>query len=179
MQRKREWLPRVVLTLAATVTLCGQVPNTQPPSRAAEAAPAAQSPPQVGKRSADWRAVQRIAADQRIELVSPDGERTRGVFVSADDVLLVLRSEAGERSIRREDIRRVRVYAPSRRTRNGLIATAIGAGVGLAIGFAVCPQCSNEGAAGKYTGPFAAAAAGVGAAIGFLPAPYRTVYKSK
>ena len=132
-----------------------------------------------GKPSANWQAVRSLSPGHKIQVVLQDGERARGAFVSASDAALVIRAEGGERSIARHDVRVVRAHAPSRRTRNGLIATAAGAGIGLAIGFAVCPQCSDEGAAGKYTGPFAAAAAGVGAAIGFLPTPYRTMYKSK
>ena len=127
--------------------------------------------------SAGWEAVQKIPADTKIA-VSGTPRDLRGTFVSADETTLVIRSKAGEQSIARGDVRRVRVADPSRRVRNGLLATAIGAGVGFAIGFAICPHCANEGAAGKFTGPVTAVGAGVGA-TGFLPLPYRTIYTSK
>ena len=128
--------------------------------------------------SAGWEAVQRIPPGTKIEVITREPRNIRGTIVSADETLVVIRSKSGERSIVRDDIRRVLVADPSRRLRNGLIATAVGAGVGFGIGFAICPHCANEGAAGMYTGPLTAIGAGAGA-IGFLPLPYRTVYNSK
>ena len=128
--------------------------------------------------SAGWEAVQKIPTNMKIVVVSGASHEVRGAFVSADETTLVIRAKSGEQSITRGDIQRVRVPDPSRRVRNGVIATAIGAGAGFAIGFAICPQCANEGSAGKFTGPLTAAGAGVGA-IGFLPVPYRTIYSSK
>jgi hypothetical protein len=128
--------------------------------------------------SAGWEAVQKIPTNTNIVVASGAPREVRGAFVSADETTLVVRSKSGEQSIARSDIRRVRVADPSRRVRNGVIATAIGAGAGFAIGFAICPHCANEGSAGKFTGPLTAAGAGVGA-IGFLPLPYRTIYSLK
>lgn len=129
--------------------------------------------------AADWEAVQRISPGQSVKVDVGRDETIRAEFVSANDSTLVVRSGSGERSLERTDIRRVRVADPGRRVRRGLIATAIGAGAGLGIGFAVCPHCANEGSAGKFTGPLTAAGAGLGAIIGFLPPPYRTLYKNK
>jgi hypothetical protein len=129
--------------------------------------------------SADWDAVQRIPQETKVELLTRESENVRGRFVSAHETGMVVRSKTGERSIMRDDIQRVLLADPSRRMRNGVLTTAIGAGIGLAIGVAVCPYCANEGAGGKYTGPLAAIGASAGAAGGFLPLPYRTVYKSK
>ena len=95
---------------------------------------------------------------------------------SASETVLVVREHGGERSIARDEIRKVRVADPSRRMRNGLIATAVGVGIGFAAGWAVCPHCANEGAPGKYTGPGVAIGAAVCAAGGFLPVPWRTIY---
>ena len=78
----------------------------------------------------------------------------------------------------RDDIRRVAwLILPADEERG--VATAIGAGIGLAIGVAVCPYCANEGAGGKYTGPLTAIGAGAGAVGGFLRLPYRTVYQEQ
>ena len=65
----------------------------------------------------------------------------------------------------------------SRKLRNGLIWTALGAGAGAALGAAVCPHCANEGAGAKYTAPAAAIGAALGA-LKFLSVPYRTIYQS-
>ena len=123
--------------------------------------------------------MRRVTTGQKIEVSTRNGEPARGAFVSASETGIVVREKGGERSIARGAIRKVRVGDPSRRMRNGVIDTAIGAGVGLVIGWAVCPHCANEGSGGKYTGPAAALGAGIGAAGGFLPAPMRTIYKAK
>ncbi|MBY0502857.1 MAG: hypothetical protein K2X03_03040 [Bryobacteraceae bacterium] len=127
---------------------------------------------------AGWESVQRVAPGHKVE-VSGKTETVRGTFVSASDTALVVRTKAGEQSIDRAGIRLVRIADPSKRVRNGLITTAIGLGAGLAIGYAVCPYCANEGSPGKYTGPGAAAGAGIGAAAGFLPMPFTTIYRSR
>jgi len=129
--------------------------------------------------AAGWDAVQRIAPDHKIEVVTRDGKSMRAVFVSASETALVARSKSGEQSIARPDIREVRATDPSRRARSGLISTAVGAGLGLVVGFAVCPGCRNEGAGWKYMGPLTAVGAGAGMAAGFLPTRYRIVYKIK
>ena len=127
----------------------------------------------------DWQDVQRIPKEQKVEVATRDGSYKRGAhFVSATADALVIREKSGERSIARTDVRRVLASDPSRRIRNGAIWTAIGAGAGLGIGFAVCPYCGNEGHGDKYVGPGVAIGAGLGA-LAFIPAPYRTVYKSK
>jgi len=129
--------------------------------------------------SAGWEAVQRIQPDTRIEVRTREHQDLRGTFVSANATALVLRSKTGEQSIARDEIRRVLVADPSRRFRNMAITAAVGAGIGLAIGAAICPYCPNEGAGWKYMGPLTSIGAGAGAAGGLLQSTYRTLYKSK
>jgi hypothetical protein len=129
--------------------------------------------------SAGWDALQRIQPDTKIDVLTREAKNLRGTFVSANETVVVVRSKSGEMSIARGNVQRVRVADPSRRVRNGVLATSIGAGVGLAIGGAICPHCANEGAPWKFAGPLTAIGAGAGAAGGFLPLPYRTLYKSK
>ncbi|HUQ90393.1 MAG TPA: hypothetical protein VM120_01850 [Bryobacteraceae bacterium] len=126
----------------------------------------------------DWEALQRIAPDRMVEITTRDGTQIRGAFVSAAGNAMLVRQNSGERSIPGDEIRKVRVTDPSRRLRTGLISIAVGAGVGLAIGFAICPHCANEGNGYKFAGPGVAIGAAIGA-LGFLSTPYRTVYKRK
>ena len=128
--------------------------------------------------AAEWEAIQRIPVDQKIEITTRKGASTRGAFVSASGESIIVLEKSGQRSVARADIRKVRVADPSRRLRNGLIWTAIGAAAGAAIGAAVCPYCPNEGHGYTFIGPGLAIGAGAGA-LSFLPTPYRTVYKSK
>jgi hypothetical protein len=133
----------------------------------------------AGGLFAGWEEVRAIPAAHKVQIHVRKGEPAKGAFVSASDTAVLVRNKLGERSIARDQIRKVEIADPSRRLRNGLVGTAIGVGVGLAIGWAVCPYCANEGHGDLYTGPGAAIGAGVGAAAGFLPPPYRTIYKSK
>ena len=125
---------------------------------------------------ADWEAVERISRGHLIEVTTRDGKRARGAFVSATAESVTVQEKSAERSITRREIRQFRAADPGRRLRNGLIGTAVGAGIGLAIGVAVCPYCANEGSGGKYVGPGVAIRAGFGA-LSFLPLPYRTIYR--
>jgi hypothetical protein len=128
---------------------------------------------------AGWEEVRGAAPNQKVDVSLRNAEGVKGTFVSATETSLVVRDAAGERSIARDQIRRVRVSDPSRRIRNTAIGAAIGLAAGIGIGFAACPHCANEGNGGKFVGPAAAAGAGIGAAAGLLPAPYRTIYKAK
>ena len=128
---------------------------------------------------AGWEAVQKLPANSKIEVVAEGAQgNLRGAYVSATENTLVFQGTSGERSIPRNAIRRVRVADPARRVRNGLLATAIGAGTGLAIGWAICPHCANEGSGWKFTGPLTGVGAAAGS-LGFLPLPYRTIYETK
>ncbi|HZT32993.1 MAG TPA: hypothetical protein VFA33_24105 [Bryobacteraceae bacterium] len=126
----------------------------------------------------EWEAVARIPPQQKVEITTREGKRTRAAFLSATSEVLIVREDSGERSIPRTEIRRVRVADPLRRIRRGLLWTAVGAGAGAAAGIAACPSCPNEGHGYKFLGPGLAAGAGLGA-LGFLSSPYRTVYHAK
>ena len=66
--------------------------------------------------AADWDAVQRIPAAQRIEVTERSGGgRLRATLVSASPDTVVVREASGERSIPRADIRELRVFDPGRR----------------------------------------------------------------
>jgi hypothetical protein len=128
---------------------------------------------------AGWDSVTRIAEGQKIELRMRDGSELKGTFISATAESIAIRYKSGEQSIERANVLRVRVYDAGRRTRKGVMWTAIGAGAGFGVGAAVCPQCSNEGAGAKYVGPGVALGAGMGAVGGFLSSPYKTIYEVK
>jgi len=128
---------------------------------------------------AGWEDVQRLTADQKVEVFRRKADSVTGRFVSATETAVVVKTSSGEQTLTRDTIRRVNVADSSRRARNTAIGAAVGAAAGFAIGWAVCPGCANEGAGGKYTGPAAAAGAGIGAAAGLLSTGYRTIYKSK
>lgn len=130
--------------------------------------------------AADWGAVQRIPAAQKIEVIERSGGgRSRATLVSAGPDTLVVRGTSGERSIPRADVRELRVFDSGKRTHRGLLWTLVGAGVGTGASLAACVSCSGEG---RNTATYVPLGAGAGAAIGalgFLSSPYRTVYKTR
>ncbi|MBM3724153.1 MAG: hypothetical protein FJW40_01830 [Acidobacteria bacterium] len=126
---------------------------------------------------AGWDSVLRLSPGTPARVETRTGKSAQGDLRRATDTAVVLTTKSGEQSFERADVRRVRVANPGRRTRNGLISLAAGAGAGYAIGVAVCPSCQGEGVPAKYTGPLTAVGAAVGA-LGFLPVPYSTVYDS-
>ena len=71
--------------------------------------------------AADWDAVQRIPAAQRIEVAERSGGgRLRATLVSASPDTVVVREASGERSIPRADIRELRVFDSGRRAPPGV-----------------------------------------------------------
>ena len=130
--------------------------------------------------AADWDAVQRIPAAQKIEVTERGGGvRLRATLVSAGPDTVVIREASGERSIARADIRELRVFDPGRRTHRGLLWTLVGAGAGAGASLAACVSCSGEGRdTAKYVPPGVAVGAASGA-LGLLSSRYRTVYKSR
>jgi hypothetical protein len=130
--------------------------------------------------AADWDAVQRIPAAQRIEVTERNGgDRLRATLVSASPDTVVVREASGERSIPRAEIRELRVFDPRRRTHRGLLWTLIGAGAGAGASLAACISCPGEGRdMAKYV-PLGVGVGAVVGALGFLSSPYRTSYKSR
>lgn len=127
--------------------------------------------------AAGWDSVQRIAPNEKIEVVASSGARTRATFVSATSEVMIVREPSGERSVARTDIRELRVYDSGRPVRKGVLWTLVGGGAGFGVGWLICVHCYSEGAGFKYMGPIAGVGAGIGA-LGFLSSPYKTVYKS-
>ena len=130
--------------------------------------------------AADWDAVQRIPAAQRIEVTERSGGgRLRATLVSASPDTVVVREASGERSIPRADIRELRVFDSRRRAHRGLLWTLVGAGAGAGASLAACISCPGEGRDGAKYVPLGIGAGAAIGALGFLSSPYRTVYKSR
>jgi len=124
----------------------------------------------------DWSLVQNVSRDSHVRVKTRSGSVAGTVdSVSADRI--ALRTGSGEQAISRADVVQVKIRSHSRRIRNGVLGTAIGAGAGIGIGVAICPGCSGEGKPLKFIGPLLALGAGLGAAVGFGPPAYQSIYK--
>lgn len=129
-------------------------------------------------RPSDWSAVQSLSAGQGVEAVLADkaGPRVKGRLIRADAAGAVVATRNGEVAVSRAQVKVFKVHAPERRTRNGLIGLATGAGVGIGLGVAICPYCRNEGHSGFFPSLIAVCTA-VGATA-FAFTPYRTIYRA-
>ena len=145
---------RILPALAACVSLL----NAAPPS--------------------DWRIVERLAAGTRVQALLKDRKapEVKGKVVRTPAESLTVLGKAGETSLAHADVRRIRIADPGRRTRNGLIAVGVGAGVGALVGELICVYCRNEGHTG-FAPHGLAVGAGLGT-LGFLGTPYRTIYQA-
>src|SRR5947209_8511540 len=96
--------------------------------------------------AADWDAVERIPAAQKIEVTERSrGGGLRATLVSAGPDTVVVREASGDRSIARADIRELRVFDSGRRAHRGVLWTVVGAGAGAAASLAACTSCPGEG----------------------------------
>jgi hypothetical protein len=132
----------------------------------------------------DWGSLRQIAPGQTIKVTVRDGASSQGDFQSATEDALTLRVAGGDRSIARENVRRVAMKTNSHRGRHALIGAAIGAGGGLGAGIAIDNDCSatsivctgNKGKA-ILTPVFALLGAGIGA---LLPAGgWHEIYRAR
>jgi len=130
--------------------------------------------------AADWDAVQRIPAAQRIQVTERSGGgRLRATLVSASPDTIVVREASGERSIPRAEIRELRVFDSERRAHRGFLWMLVGAGAGAGASLTACISCSGEGRNTATYVPLGVAGGAAIGALGFLSSPYRTVYRSR
>jgi hypothetical protein len=125
-----------------------------------------------------WENLKELQAGQKIEVVDMGLKSFSGAFASVSDEAILLQHKGGDVTIERVNIMRISMRDPSKRTRNMLLGTAIGAGAGLALGLVLNAPGSNEGndnpalIAGLTAG---SAGAGLGIAV---DSGYRTIYRA-
>lgn len=123
-----------------------------------------------------WSAVQSLAPGTKIQ-VRTEATKDKGTLFSVTDDAVVLRDKRGEHSFRQTEVREVKARSLSRQIRRGVIGTAIGIGAGVALSFAVCPSCKNEGNHSFVR--YGAQGGGFFAAFLSFPFPaYKTIYKT-
>ena len=118
-----------------------------------------------------WHAVLSLPAATELVVDLYAGSTARGPLLAVTSDSINIKISKGERSIRRGEIRRVRVPGKSRR----LLYGVIGAGAGAVGGYFVCPSCANEGAADRQWRNIAVGAA-AGSLLSLIPS-LRLVYE--
>ena len=84
-------------------------------------------------RAGGWAAVEALAPGEKLVVRTKDGERITGRFVSANDILLVIRHGETDMSFARDNVRLVQLDRGMSRTKGALFGGLIGAGAGFAV----------------------------------------------
>jgi hypothetical protein len=113
----------------------------------------------------DWSAVQALAPGEKLIVRTRDGDRIAGRFVSATDILLVIKHDETDMSFARDNVRLVQLNRGKSRLKGTLWGTAIGAGVGFAVSGALYFPHRGE-IIGAIVPASTALGAGIGAGIG-------------
>lgn len=131
----------------------------------APARPAATARQQSKPSGGDWSAVQALAPGEKLVVRTREGERLTGRFVSASDLLLVIKHDETDLSLARDNVRLVQLNRGKSRLKGTLLGLAVGAGAGFATG-AVLYFPFRDDMTGATVPAFTALGAGVGAGLG-------------
>ena len=122
----------------------------------------------VAPARGDWSAVEALAPGEKLVVRTRDGERLAGRFVSASDLLLVVRHGETDISLARDNVRLVQLNRGKSRLKGMLFGAAIGAGAGFGVGGVLYFPYRDDMAGvtvPAFTGLGAAVGAGIGAAL--------------
>jgi hypothetical protein len=117
------------------------------------------------QRQSDWSAVEALAPGEKVVVRTKDDDRITGRFVSASDILLVIKHDETEMSLARDRVRLVQLNRGKSRLRGALLGAAIGAGAGFAAsGMLYFPH--RDDIVGVIVPGATALGAGIGSGIG-------------
>ena len=87
-------------------------------------------------QQSSWSNLSRLKAGQGIEVIESSMKRHTGKFVTVTDVLLTLKENGSDVSIKREGVGRVSTSSGPKRGEHALIGLVVGGAIGAAIGAA-------------------------------------------
>ena len=88
-----------------------------------------------------WANLSELQSGQKIQLVQMNSKKDTGTFLNVTDAAITLQEKSGERTIKEQDVRIVKLLKNKHRLRNTLIGAGVGAGVGAGIGAATYSPC--------------------------------------
>jgi hypothetical protein len=93
-----------------------------------------------------WANLSTLYTGQKIQIVEKDSKKHSGTFVTFNETAILYQDTAGEQTIPKEAVRRVKLMQNRHRLRNTLIGAAVGVGAGAGIGAASYqkPSCNNS-----------------------------------
>jgi hypothetical protein len=115
---------------------------------------------------ASWANLSALQAGQKIQIVEMNSNKHSGTFVGFSDTAMSYQESAGEQTIRKQNVRSVKLMKNKHRLRNTLVLGGAGAGVGAGIGAATYPPCSSPSFCLDIGGR--ALPTAIGAAVGFV-----------
>lgn len=131
---------------------------------------------------ASWTNLNALQAGQKIQIIELNSTKHSGTFVNVSDTVISYRGPAGEQTIQKQEVRRVKLMENKHRLRNTLIVGGVGAGVGAGIGAAAFHSCSSQtfciepAGRGAFAGVGAIAGFAGGAIVGVLLPSRKTIY---
>jgi hypothetical protein len=128
-------------------------------------------------KTASWQNLNSLATGEKIQVLAMDSKKTSGTFLSVSGAAITVQTDAGPRTIPKQDVRSVKRMKASHRLRNTLIVAGVGAGAGAGIAAGTWEKGGFEG--GKGDGAAVGAVIGGlgGAIVGALLPSHDTIYK--
>jgi hypothetical protein len=128
---------------------------------------------QAQSDKASWANLSTLQTGQKIQIVDMSSKKHSGAFLNVSDTALRYHDNAGDQSIPKQDIRRVKLMENRHRLRNTLIGAGVGAGVGAVIGAVTNHPCVPNPPSQQFPNCVGANitkgdTAGIGALVGFL-----------
>jgi hypothetical protein len=96
---------------------------------------------QAQSDKASWTNLSTLQTGQKIQIVDMNSKKHSGAFLNVSDTAVRYHDNAGDQSIPKQDVRRVKLMENRHRLRNTLIGAGVGAGVGAVIGAVVNHPC--------------------------------------
>ncbi|MGA8340390.1 MAG: hypothetical protein WB781_00485, partial [Candidatus Sulfotelmatobacter sp.] len=106
------------------------------------------------------------AGGTKVQIVEMNSKKLFGTFVNLSDTAMACQECAGEQTIRKQDVRSVKLMKNKHRLCNTPVLEGAGAGVGAGIGAATYHPCSSQSFCLDIGGR--ALPTAIGAAIGFV-----------
>ncbi len=127
-----------------------------------------------------WGNLQQLRVGQKIEVVDTNLKKLKGTFLSFSDEAISLRVGKDEVGVQRPKVFRVSSREHSKRLRNTLIGSGIGAAAGAVVGAAAVagkPRQAGERRLSMVIGTLMGS--GAGAAVGVAIPAFQTIYRAK
>jgi len=126
---------------------------------------------QAQSDKASWKNLSTLQTGQKIQIVDMNSKKHSGAFLKFSDAAIRYQDTAGDQSIPKQDVRRVKLMENRHRIRNTLIGAGVGAGGGAVIGAVANHPCVPNPPSQQFPNCLGAniskgATAGIGAVLG-------------